>query len=567
MKCPNCGMEVPAGDCCGECGWAGPATGPAGTEWPERPAGYVVGERFVITDRSDTAPDAGVRWYRGRDMGDGQTVLIKEATAEGAGQLQREYEILTALSHPAVPRALALVPGDGSLFLVLQDTSGAPLARAWRREGVTEAERLDWLAQLCDALAEIHAHDVVYLAVHPERLLVTEGGRLILADFSLARRLPIDPRDRLVACDPYSAPEVFLSPGEVDGQADVYGLGATWYSLLLGKPLGAEHFEEMFFPRPPLDFLPDLLPAVNRIVVKAMQRSRGRRYRSVLQLRDALEEVKLELGRDRPAGWGACSDTGIARHANEDSYLVEEFRAGAEESVPCRLCVVADGMGGEAGGATASRMTVRELAEAVEPAVRAIPLGSGAGEDGVPGPDPATVQALLGEALNRASAAVYERARQDPSLSRMGATAVVALIVGRQLFVANVGDSRAYLINGEGICRLSRDHTVIAELIERGELDEREARTHPARGQLTRNIGARPRVEAHFCHRRLEPGDMVLLCSDGLPEVVDESEIQRTVLEAEDFHLACQRLVNLANGRGGPDNVTVVITGGVGGAP
>jgi len=204
-------------------------------------------------------------------------------------------------------------------------------------------------------------------------------------------------------------------------------------------------------------------------------------------------------------------------------------------------------------------MTGKLIAEQVLPVLKAYPPRD-------TGPDLSfQIQPVLQEAINQACAAVYTRAREDPLLRGMGATVVVAARLGRRLYVANVGDSRAYLINQDGIEQLTRDHTVVAELIERGRLKEEQARDHPAQGQLTRNIGAKARVEAHFCHRELNPGDAVLLCCDGLTDVVENEEIRHIVMKALSRQEACYELVNLANTRGGPDNITVILTGFDGG--
>jgi protein phosphatase len=558
MKCPNCEAELSSEGICEECGWIGSPLSSEQLKWPELSAGCLIAGRFGITEALDTTPGHKVRVYLAEDQRDGQMVKVKEALSgtPAAEGLRREHDILRAFSHSAVPKALDLVDAERSVFLMLQHLVGVPLSEAWQVDDVTEAQRLDWLIQLCDALNELHSQDIVYLAVHPERLLITEDQRLVLADFSQARRLPISADDRLIGFEYYSAPEVFLAPKEVDIRADIYGLGATWYALLLGKPLGSEEFEEMFFAKPPIELLPDLLPATNRTIAKAMQRLPKHRHKSVLYLRDALEEIKEQLGREPSPTVGVYSDTGLVRDANEDHYLVEEFRIGDEDiAIRCGFYLISDGMGGEAGGVIASRLTTQAMAEVILPNLKSYHLreiGQDLSEQ---------IQPLLENAINKACTAVYNRAQEDPLLLRMGATVVAAVLLGRQLYVANVGDSRAYLVNQDGITQLTRDHTVIAELIEQGDLDKEKARDHPAQGQLTRNIGAKPEVEAHFCHRELNPGDVVLLCSDGLTDVVEDDEIQRIVIETPTRQEACHQLINLANDRGSPDNITVILTG------
>jgi serine/threonine protein phosphatase PrpC len=164
------------------------------------------------------------------------------------------------------------------------------------------------------------------------------------------------------------------------------------------------------------------------------------------------------------------------------------------------------------------------------------------------------------DAVNGACTVVYDRAHGDPLLRRMGATLVAAVILGPHLYLANVGDSRAYLINQNGINRLTVDDTVIAQLIERGDLDEDKARDHPAQGELTRNIGSKPRAEIHFHYQKLASRDVLMLCCDGLTDVIEDEEIRDIILAADTSQEACRDLVNLANRRGGPDNVTLIVT-------
>lgn len=563
MRCPNCGLELSTAGGCEECGWVGELASPEQQARPVFAVGQTIADHFIVVEATDTTLAHAIHLYLAEDQRSGGQVTIKVATSgtPAAQWLVREYEIVHSLSNVAAPQALDLIDREGSTLLVVQHLGGCLLNQAWSAEGVTEAKRLEWLVQLCNVLSALHAQDIVCLAVHPEQLVVTANQEVALPDLSHARRLPIDPADRLAGFEYYSAPEVFLASQEVNPRADIYGFGATWYSLLVGKPLGMEHFEEMFFVKPPLEFVPDLVPATNRTVVKAMQRSAARRQKSMLYVKDALEEIKKQLDRQPSPTVGVYSDTGLVRDANEDSSLVEEFLIGDQgTSVRCGLYMISDGMGGEAGGAVASQLVTKVIAEAVMPRLRSYSLQH-VGED-LSG----EVGLLLEDAVNRASTTVYERARAEPLLKRMGATAVIAVVLDRQLYVANVGDSRAYGISQDAITQLTRDHTVIAQLIERGELDARQAHSHPAQGELTRNIGAKPRTDTDLCHRELNAGDTVLLCCDGLTDVVEEHEIKNIVLSSPTYQAACHRLVNLAISRGGPDNITVMVTGLGGGS-
>jgi serine/threonine protein phosphatase PrpC len=148
----------------------------------------------------------------------------------------------------------------------------------------------------------------------------------------------------------------------------------------------------------------------------------------------------------------------------------------------------------------------------------------------------------------------------------MGTTLTIALIVGDRLYVASVGDSRAYLINASGVtedgataAQLTSDHSLVARLVDIGQITAEQARTHPQRNLLYRSIGTDPSVEVDTLSEQLEPGDVLLLCSDGLVNHVRDEEIARCALEQRDPGRACEQLVALANERGGRDNISVVI--------
>ena len=231
---------------------------------------------------------------------------------------------------------------------------------------------------------------------------------------------------------------------------------------------------------------------------------------------------------------GSRTDVGRQRATNQDAFACGVTPSGA------RLLVVADGMGGHAGGATASRLAIetveRVIGSSTEP------------------PD-----AMLRHALEEANRCIYERSRQDPSVAGMGTTGVALLIVADgSSCVANVGDSRAYRLRDGELEQLTLDHSLVAELQRRGMLSEAQARVHPRRNEVLRSLGVDPSVEVDVFAVDVKPGDQYLLCSDGLSGVVDDPEIA-SVMRADPPEVAARRLVDAANARGGPDNITVVI--------
>jgi len=228
------------------------------------------------------------------------------------------------------------------------------------------------------------------------------------------------------------------------------------------------------------------------------------------------------------------TDVGKLREANEDACGHSEVLGNG-----C-LLFVADGMGGHAGGATASRLAVETLA-------REFPKDAG---------DPGRALGAGMESVNRR---VFEEARRNPELHGMGTTGVALLFAPEgRAYVANVGDSRAYRLRNGELAQLTSDHSLVAELVRRDVLTEEQARVHPRRNELLRSLGVDGEVEIDLECFEVEPGDCYLLCSDGLCGVLRDAEIQ-ALLEESSPAEAAERLVDAANDAGGPDNVTVMI--------
>jgi serine/threonine protein phosphatase PrpC len=242
-------------------------------------------------------------------------------------------------------------------------------------------------------------------------------------------------------------------------------------------------------------------------------------------------------GAKPEAGIGLASktDVGQVRQANEDSCDTFAREDGT------RLLVVADGMGGHRGGATASSTTVATIAEIFDAEASARPSD------------------MLGRAIEAANARVFEMAQQDPELEGMGTTVVAFHLDARgRGTVAHVGDSRAYRYRNGRLEPLTTDHSVVAEMQRRGLLSADEAAVHPRRNEILRSVGVLPDVEVEVADVDVHPGDRFVLCSDGLSGVVTDDEIA-AVVQAESPEGAVDTLIRMANERGGPDNITVQI--------
>jgi serine/threonine protein phosphatase PrpC len=230
----------------------------------------------------------------------------------------------------------------------------------------------------------------------------------------------------------------------------------------------------------------------------------------------------------------AHTDVGLRRRGNEDSHALDATLG---------LCLVADGMGGHSAGQVASRLA----ADAVVNALR-----ESKGAEG-------TLAEKLRDAIEAANHEIYAASRQKSEHMGMGTTVVALLVEGDRGAIAHVGDSRVYRVRGGRIRQLTDDHSIVGELLRRHEISEDDAREHPHRHVLTRALGVRGHVQPDLAELTLLPGDQFVLCSDGLTNHVEDSEIAKLLSESSELEAACAALIELANGRGGEDNITVVL--------
>ena len=232
----------------------------------------------------------------------------------------------------------------------------------------------------------------------------------------------------------------------------------------------------------------------------------------------------------------SMTDIGRKREINQDYVFATDETIG---NLP-NLLVVADGMGGHRAGDFASRFTVEVLAEEVQNSKETHP------------------EQILGNAIQTANERLMEEAAKDSRLEGMGTTLVAATILDHVLYFANVGDSRLYLINKE-IRQLSKDHSMVEEMVRLGGLTEEEAKHHPDKNIITRAMGVKDKVEPDFFEYRLKGGDTILMCSDGLTNMVDDDEIFQIVKSARDIVEAVETLIQRANENGGSDNICIVL--------
>ena len=233
------------------------------------------------------------------------------------------------------------------------------------------------------------------------------------------------------------------------------------------------------------------------------------------------------------------TDKGRVRLKNEDAYDIGKFEDGAVWAVVC------DGMGGVNGGNVASMIAVDAIAKAFTKSYR---------EDA----DANSIRSMLMTALGAANTYVYEAAKEDEELAGMGTTAVAVVVKEDTAFIAHVGDSRAYLIRGDSIEQETRDHSMVQLLVERGELTEEEAMTHPKKNYITRAVGVEEELDVDYNEIPLQDADVILLCTDGLTNCVSKEEIL-SIIQENGALASPDLLVEQAIEHGGNDNITVVV--------
>lgn len=253
-----------------------------------------------------------------------------------------------------------------------------------------------------------------------------------------------------------------------------------------------------------------------------------------------------------------ASHPGQVRSENQDRFLAADLSARGEvlpereeELLPGPLGVllaVADGMGGEAAGGLASEIAVEGLLDR---------MVEGDGMAGIP--SPTVLAERLRGAVEEANRLIHDHASRHPEFRGMGTTITAAAILGHDLFLAQVGDSRAYLVREGEAVQLTRDQSLLQHLVDSGQITPEEADRSERRNVILQALGPAPRVEVDLTHQTLRRGDALVLCSDGLSGLVRREEIGQRVTEDRSLDLICQELVALANARGGPDNVTVVV--------
>jgi serine/threonine protein phosphatase PrpC len=373
---------------------------------------------------------------------------------------------------------------------------------------------LNWGEGLALGLDYLHANGVTFAGHVDESCFGMTGNRPVWSNFAYSR----------VSSD-------LQLPARA---SDVIALATQIYKWLTGNT----HFA----------YNPNLPPAINTLFEQALTSSG---FATGMELAFAFRAASREISTPVAVDFlvGRRTDVGMERTLNEDSLMtIEANRTTQSNSQTVGIFAIADGMGGHAAGEIASSTIVNALTQKA-----AVDIFASS-------PKPLTTEGRckwLSEAIELANQTVFDMRKSAGT--DMGSTLVAALIDTERACIAHVGDSRAYLINDQGIQQITTDHSLVERLIATHQITREEARHHPQRNVIYRTIGDKPKVEVDTSIHPLAIGDRFLLCSDGLSGMVEDAVIRRIVMESPSPQAACDALIDAANAAGGEDNISVVI--------
>ncbi|MGC9371672.1 MAG: Stp1/IreP family PP2C-type Ser/Thr phosphatase, partial [Paracoccaceae bacterium] len=368
-----------------------------------------------------------------------------------------------------------------------------------------------WGSTLARGLAYLHQRGVVFDAITRDQIVVNGGA---------AHWVCFDQVGGVAQDDPGAVPQRF--------QENRDGLSRLLLKMATGSEDAASAAK---LPEP---------------AAEAFSRAVCSEYPRAGDFADALEAVWRTLSRRQSVAYavGACTDVGRVRNLNEDSMLLMNL-ADEVDGPSVGAFAVADGVGGHSAGDVASRLTVEALAEFRDRLIQEAADGQ------------LDAEGWIGDAASAANAAVHRE--REVAASDMGSTLVMALLTGRMAKVLNVGDSRAYHLRAQGLRQVTTDHSLVQRLIDIGQLTPEEARRHPQKSVIYRVVGDQPDLAYDLFEVTLQPGEALLLCSDGLTDMVQDADMWRVWRRAPSPQAACEELVDRANEAGGYDNITVVI--------
>ncbi|MFT3879868.1 MAG: protein phosphatase 2C domain-containing protein [Gemmatales bacterium] len=451
-------------------------------------------------------------------------------------------------------------------ILVLDPPIGTVLWDAWDQARF-QSDRFRWLREVAELLQELHKHQVIVEALRPEMFIVKADGSIAMTDLTELLPLPV-PSSAQMKGSLSTAPDLILAPELADAKVDLYPFGAMVYALHHGRELTDLDFDAYGVPRSFVSIFPDGHPFFTQVVLKTFTRYAEQRYPTqeddadqsgfaelIAQLKAG--ELSSNALRFDVAGW---SSTGLERSTNEDAFAVyhasgfEQDRWGDQS-----LIILADGMGGCNAGEVASALAIKSMRT-----VLCDKKPWTVFRDGNPSKahelNEEEILKEIHEAIQQANSIIHAAAEQgDGTQIGMGCTCEAAFLMQGRLYMGHVGDSRAYLYTSGSLRQLTQDQTLVNRMVALGVIKPEEADSHPRRHELDQALGASHPVEIQLISEKLQVGDCLVICSDGLTTHVNDRAISEVLRNTASAEAAARRLVNLANALGGSDNVTVVV--------
>ncbi len=517
------------------------------------------GERVIIAERPAADPDP---------LADAGLMRPGETLALSVNPFHTEHALLSRFDYSGIVKSRSVFVEEDRAYMVLDSTDGDPIADLGP---VTEGEVRAWGLQLCQIVSLLHRQGIVHNGIEPSSFIVDAQRRLKLARFDRCRPSGAFRSDSPVLPRPgFSAPELHRVDADsvVDPRSDIFSIGALLFFMLSGERLSDD--DPVVAEKGEIELYPKLIiaPGFERILNRALAPYPEDRYRSVNEMKLALADLNVTVN----VRAGHFTDVGKVRELNEDSLLVLNLTQYFESvQTNIGLYIVSDGMGGEAAGEVASRVTVRAIAEwitdklisaslrsthgeriAAETETGGIRLASSTGAD-------VRASELLTNAIIHANQEVLQYARLNPHTRGLGATVTAAMLVGNSLTIGHVGDSRAYVITARGIEQFTEDHSIVERMVREGQIERDEARYHPYRNVIYRSIGCREEIEIDIVRCMLRSGESFVLCSDGLNGMLTDDQIHDVVNRNPEPTQAAKELVVAANAHGGEDNISVVV--------